>query len=168
MMAAPITDGEQVLALIFIHDLKFENTTKQYENLFKIAIGLISSSISRACKYEEIASPAKMLEGSKILKKEYFNDLLLRKKKGKALFNIYYTILKVLPSELFNGQYTTGANIKGLWDLMSKILRTTDYVGVGNDDEFYIVLSNSSIDAASKVISRLFNNGINTVVISED
>lgn len=54
IMTAPIIADEKTKAVICIYEVKFENLTLYYENLFKVLTNLISCFISKAYEYDRL------------------------------------------------------------------------------------------------------------------
>ncbi|MFB9325905.1 NAD-dependent epimerase/dehydratase family protein [Paenibacillus aurantiacus] len=158
MMAAPIFHEGQIVAVVAVHDLAFERLNLNTENLFRVSVELISGSLSRAFKYVGITRSDRYIDDTTVLKADVFLQLLETKAQAKQQHNAEYVLL---------GFDSVDMPAKSVADRITPSLRESDYLGMIRD-QFVLLLSNSNVAEAGKVIQRLRNNGIATRVISED
>ena len=64
LLAAPVFNQGKVVAVISVYTMKFENFTLYHQNLFKIMVDLISSSLSRALSYVEATAIQRYMDGT--------------------------------------------------------------------------------------------------------
>lgn len=151
MMMAPIIYNNEVIAVAVIDDVPFESLTLYYENFFRVAVGLIQNAISQALAYEAAIEGKKYIGEEKIIRMEYFGEIIKNKQKAKTQFNIPYTILKV--EEGSHKLEKTASEVK-------KCIRDTDYIGASEQGELYIMLSNSDAQNSQPIMRRLSAKGI--------
>lgn len=158
IMMAPVVDDGKTVAVISIHEFKFENLTLYYENLFKVLVDLISSAISKAHKYDKLAVKDKYIPNTEILVNTEFNKTLVNKIKGKETSGMDFILLKIM-----DNNYSQKENFEKL----STSIRDDDLIGIGPDNGIYSILSNTDEMKAKKVLARLSTKGINARIVEE-
>ncbi|UKS25795.1 NAD-dependent epimerase/dehydratase family protein [Paenibacillus sp. HWE-109] len=159
VLSAPIMDHDRIIAVVNLHQLPFENFTLYYQNLFKVAVELISASLSKANRYLEATQSERYIDGTEILTEEAFFTVLDSKKQTKIKQNIEYTLL-VIPH--------TDIQVEELSTKVSSFLRETDVIGKGPDGRYYILLSNSEQQDAAIVTERITKSGITPIILKEE
>lgn len=143
-MIAPIIKNDKTIALVKIHEMNFENLTLYYQNLFHVITSLISSSVIKATDYVQATHKERYVDGTNVLKYDYFMKKLSSKQNAWKQFKIPYTKLKLDVTYKIDEA-----------DQVSQYLRETDYVGVDSDGSFSILLPNTDEKTAKYVIDRL-------------
>lgn len=159
MMMSPIVVDNKVIALIAIYTMEFETLSLYNQNLLKVVSDLIKSSLSRAYQYNEAIIDEKYISGTSILNNDYFNVLLYRKIESKQKNNTDFVLLKIQ-----NENWV----INDIPNKIGNTIREFDYIGVGNNDKLYVLLSNTKREEAEFVIERFNNMNINTEFVEED
>lgn len=159
MMMSPIVVDNKVIALIAIYTMEFETLSLYNQNLLKVVSDLIKSSLSRAYQYNQAIIDEKYISGTSILNNDYFNVLLYRKIEAKQKNNTDFILLKVKDENWV---------VNDIPNKIGKTIREFDYIGVGNNDELYVLLSNTKKEEAEYVIERLNNMDISTEFVEED
>ncbi|GGF92520.1 NAD-dependent epimerase/dehydratase family protein [Paenibacillus abyssi] len=159
LLCAPVVSNGETVAMISLHDMSFEHFTLYYQNLFKVTVDLVSSALSRAYSYVEASSSQRYIQGTSILTTDVFTHILAGKKVAKAKHDIDYVLLQGSGMNAAAGQ---------LSEVVSRSLRETDYVGLDNNGNITVLLSNSSINDASFVLERFAKVGIHLQVMKED
>ncbi len=159
LLAAPILSNGEVIAVISLHGMKFENFTLYYQNLFKIVVDLISSSLSRAMSYVEATGNQRYLEGTTVLKPEIFAEILESKQIASEKHGIEYVLLALKEQASATDEISTQ---------ITKSLRETDYIGMGPDGSLMVLLSNSSKQDATFVLDRFHKNSIPMQIVEAD
>ncbi|OAB47258.1 NAD-dependent epimerase/dehydratase family protein [Paenibacillus antarcticus] len=159
LMSAPIHNNGETVAIIAIDGIQFEKFSLYYQNLFKITVDLVSSALSRAFSYIEATEGQRYIEGTSILNKDAFEVILENKKLAKAKHNINYLLVSCT---------LAGASVQEISQKVTRLLRETDYIGIGANGETLIVLSNSGVVEASLVLKRFAEQGILLHVLEEE
>ncbi len=160
MMVAPILNSGDVVALVCIHKVDFDRMTLYYENLFHICVDLISSSVSRAFQYVAATADQRYIEGSMILKPEFFREILETKQEALEKLGSEYTLLSVS---------IENQSLHTLSEVIVGALRDSDYVGLDRaGTELHLLLSNTSLGEARYVIDRLSQTGVHTTIVAGD
>jgi UDP-glucuronate decarboxylase len=146
ILSAPILDNGRVIAVISLHHLPFENFTLYYENLFKVAVELISSSLFKAHRYLDATQNERYIEGTEVLNEVAFLSILESKKQTKTKLNIDFILLMISNQDI---------QLEELSHMVSSSLRESDYIGRGMDGHYYILLSNSERQDA-EIVATLY------------
>ena len=133
MMAAPLNYQHGIKAILTVNDLKFNQMSKYYENLFVIVSKLIESSIERAFTYLDATESKRFIQSTKILTKEVFEEILAIKEAARTENKLTYQLIR---------QKFENPNLAVISEQISPILRDTDYVSY-YDETIYILLSNT-------------------------
>ncbi|WP_025688178.1 NAD-dependent epimerase/dehydratase family protein [Paenibacillus zanthoxyli] len=152
LLAAPVLSGEEVVAVVSVHTVEFSRFTQYYQNLFKTVVDLISSSLSRAHAYVEAAGDRRYIDGAdgRILRTEAFKSILASKQAASERFGVDYVLLST-------GLWNASAELA---EIIHTSLRETDYLGLSEDGELLILLSNSNQKDAQFVMDRLSEKGV--------
>lgn len=159
LLAAPVFNNGKVVAVISVHTMKFDYFTLYHQNLFKIIVDLISSSLSRALSYVEATAFQRYIDGTPVLKPEVFADILASKQVANAKHGVEFMLLT--PIETFDVSDETPQKV-------SRFLRETDYLGMSMEGKLLVLLSNSSQEEASFVLNRFEQNGIYMRTVDEE
>lgn len=150
LMAAPIYHNKQMIAIISIDELPFESFSNYHENLFKVITELIETSLGRAFDYIKITEEMRYFEQTTILKPEIFKEIVNSKIEAKERYNMPFALL-TMP--------VTQSQLKVTADKVGQLLRETDYISFEND-ELYILLSNTKQEDISYVLKRFKDAGV--------
>lgn len=87
-------DGELVM-LIFIQEVGNEQLSLYYLNLFQILCGLVETALLRALEYQEAIKNRQYVQGTRILKQEYFEERLYSFHSMREENRASYVLLKL-------------------------------------------------------------------------
>jgi nucleoside-diphosphate-sugar epimerase len=141
----------RITGMIFIMQASNKHLNLEFSNKFNIISGLIKGALIRAIDRMELVEKDSMLPGTKILKKEVFAQILEVKRQMKEKEFSEYVLLKLK---------NTMSTLSELSEAMAKIVRNSDVIGEGEDNNIYLLLSQTNISNFSIVAKRLENNGI--------
>lgn len=143
-------------ALIVIWSVKFEQYSTYYYNLLKVICGLIQASLVRATLFSNANNERKYVPFTRILKQQAFMDeLRIRIEMKKNRISEFQLV------QLEGSNH----NIQDIYSCMSDGIRTTDIIGMGNDSEYYLILSQADKLASQGAIERLAKLGIQSRLI---
>lgn len=149
--AAPVWKDEQLHGAILIWRVKAAQMKMDYFNKFSILAGLVQDALIRAIEYGQQQAAAQMIENTKILKPEYFEEMILLKEKiGKEGMSDY-TLLRITAENL---------SLQEIGDVVSENIRNTDSVGMRKDGFVYLLLSQTNEKSLQIVSDRLAPKGI--------
>lgn len=157
MMIAPIWKEDRAVAVICTNEMNFDHLTLYHENLFHVVTNLITASVARAYDFVNATHHERYIEGTNILKPEYFHRAVESKQKAQEQLNIPYYLLRIDPP----------GNMEDVINRISSSLRDTDYIGMDENGFYWILLSNTNKDNAQAVINR-FNKFIDQEHFKEE
>ncbi|GIP33751.1 NAD-dependent epimerase/dehydratase family protein [Paenibacillus sp. J2TS4] len=159
MMAAPIVHEGETVAVLSVHEVKFERFTLYHEHLFKVAAELISNSLARAFQFTGAVRSERYIEDSELLNTEAMQEILEQKRKLREIYNVHYAMLEVA----YNS-----STWKDTVKYIAQSLRESDYIGLGRNRTIQVLLSNSTSEEATLVVQRLRSFGVNASLMSEE
>ncbi len=157
IMALAISTGDTFNVVIMLWSIDFKDLGIYHINLFLILRMIITNSINRAYQYELVSHEQRYIEDTDVLKNEYFNEVLADQRLAKEETQAPFQLLNVKSDITHLAQVST---------LISSSLRTTDYLGIGDDNSLYIILGGTSEADLPFVIKRLQAKGIETSQIT--
>jgi len=158
VMMAPVLEDRNVIAIVSIHKVPFENLTLHYENLFRTIIGLISNALKRAYFFEASLRDKRYIVNTRILNSNTFEKILEEVKKKKSELGMSYSLLEITD---------TDKSYQEISDSIINSIRDNDYLGLSKKGHIYILLSNTQSSLASLVVERLLKNGVKSTVMHE-
>lgn len=158
LMAAPLYRDGKLTAIITINDLNFNGFSLYYENLFKITAQLVESSLNKAFAYIEATEENRYIPNTKILTKNVFSEILESKKEAQSKYKTPFLLLKGFLNEKPLSEYASQ---------LSHLLRETDYIGQLEDENFFVLLSNTDNVDGANVLKRFEQHGIEMNWIEE-
>lgn len=154
-MICPISVDNNIIAVIAVYEMEFEDNTLYKQNLFRTLSSLIASALLKAQVYDEAIYNKKYWNDNGVLKFEYFLEVVYEKEQRKQEKKGEYTILEVKDQ-------SNAATEK----IITKNIRDIDYISKSNDGDMYILLSNTSEDESMFVKNRLIKNGISAGIVT--
>ena len=148
-------NGELVM-LVFIQDAASNQMTLYYLNLIKILCGLVEVSLLRALEYQEAVRDREYLEGTHILKTEYFMERLKLFHSIKEQKIGSYALLQIENPEM---------TLEETERILKNKIRENDILGISEDGQLYLILSQVDDAMLPIVIERLEKNGLHCRVI---
>lgn len=157
---APIIDRGKLIGLIILWDVKFEQFTLYYSNLFKVITGLIQSALVRAAIFKNAQLDELYLASTKVLKPEAFVQALELKKKMKRNRIADFLAVSIQKEDM---------SWKELYGKLRKGIRDDDVVGLldEKDDHCYVLLSNAGIENIEIINKRLSELGLKSVYLED-
>lgn len=149
--AYPVYSGDTLVALILIRKASYEQMAVYYENLVKIVCGLVKISLIRALDYARRTEAEMYLPGTFVMNADHFARLLETKEKMSRSGTAEHSLIKL---DLPEGDL---AEISGR---ISAVIRSTDVLGIGKDNQLYLLLSQTNRENAQLVLMRIQNRGI--------
>ena len=153
---AGIKRNEELVMLVFIQDAASNQMTLYYLNLIKILCGLVEVSLLRALEYQEAVRDREYLEGTHILKTEYFMERLKLFHSIKEQKIGSYALLQIENPEV---------TLEETDRILKNKIRENDILGISEDGQLYLILSQVDDAMLPIVIERLEKNGLHCRVI---
>ena len=149
--AAPIFRDGRPVAIIIIQKVKYEQFARYYENLIKVLCGLVKISLLRALEFTEKIEDEMYLPDTSIMVPGFFRRIIEVKERMSEDGVSEHTILRICAEER---EYNNDA-VK-----LSKKLRTTDIIGIGDNNQLFVCLSQTNKSNVDGVITRLEQSGV--------
>ncbi|MFD2118070.1 NAD-dependent epimerase/dehydratase family protein [Paenibacillus yanchengensis] len=159
LMASVIENNGQVVAIIMIDGLQFEQLSLYHQNLFKVTTDLISTELNKAFLYNNAMEEKRYWNNTELLKYEYFDSIVNSKKQALEQHDVPYMIVNAK----LNGISAEDAS----YFIVQK-LRLTDYMSLFEENVIRILLANTDEKAAFRVIERLVHEEITYSLYKEE
>lgn len=140
------------VAIIVIWSVKFEQYSTYYYNLFKVICELVQASLVRATLFLEANYEKIYLPATRILNQTSFRDALkIRAEMKKNKIADYQLVIVDKNENLF----------REIHPKISEGVRDADLIGLWDDGNYYIILSQANETSSADVIDRLRKLNIN-------
>lgn len=153
-LAAPILYEGSVIGVVEIFGLDFQQWSLYHQNLFSIAMRLISASMGRAYQYESEAQEKRYYSGTRILRSEAFREIMQELAERRKLQG--EMPLGILKLERENRSFEEMDAICG------RMIRNEDFLG-DYQGTLYILLPDADESVCAMVQERLAREGITAV-----
>ncbi|WOV84796.1 NAD-dependent epimerase/dehydratase family protein [Sporosarcina jeotgali] len=156
MMAAPLRHNGHLFALLVIDDMDADSFSLYHENLFKVAVEMTESALSRAYTLTELKEKTRYVSGTKILQEGAFQEIMASKQLAREKGHLPYLLLEC---------NDVTENPAALATQISPLLRDQDYLYLQENGRMLLLLSSSSEKDGEHVISRLSRNRIGASIV---
>lgn len=147
--AAPIRRDGMLVGMILIMEADYGRMNIEFSNKLRIMTDMIQDSLVRAMEYKEIDDGA--MDNTRILEPDSFEEILDVKKQMRKKQYLDYVILKINPG---------GKNLSEQNERLSGLVRENDVLGVRDDGNLYLLLSQTGAKDVKAVADRLKKNNI--------
>jgi hypothetical protein len=146
LMAVAISSGSELNSIIMLWNIPWERMNMAQTNRLRVISFMIQNAVLRSDRYIEMLEKERYIENTRILDAEAFRTLLdaFMNARNKGL--TYCTLIKV---NLPDGDLVKAS------ERLSKLVRTSDYIGTNDDGNAYLLLANTTTEDASYVERRL-------------
>ena len=152
-LAAPISYGGRVIAVLQVYHLDFEQWSLYEQNLLSITVRLVSSSLGRAHAWEQETAGRKYIEGTRILRVEEFRKVIEEFRERRRMQPDYHVTL--LPVRF------RGENYRELDHKIANSIRAEDFIGA-TAEGIALLLPDVAGKTLDMVRERLLKAGIET------
>lgn len=150
---AGIRKNNELVMLVCIKEVRSDQMTLYYMNLFKILCGLVEAALLRALEYQEAAKNMQYVEGTQILKTPYFMERLETFHSMQDEMVASYTLLRL---------EHPGMSAAEADQILQHMVRANDVWGISEEGELYLILSQTDKESLPIVSGRLEKAGILT------
>ena len=147
MMANAIYENDQIQVMIMIWGIPWERMTLGQADMMVVISSLIQDSVLRANRYIAMLENERYQDEVNIMKPEAFTSLLNVFLKAREKDLTECAVLQILSFP--EGDYEQSVKT------LTAALRLSDYVGMLDDGNIYVLLANTSDEDADFVIKRL-------------
>ena len=150
---AGIRKNKELVMIVCIKEVRSDQMTLYYMNLFKILCGLVEVALLRALEYQEAAKNMQYVEGTHILKTSYFMERLETFHAMQDEMVATYILLRL--------EYP-GKSKEETDQILQHLIRANDVWGISEEGELYLILSQTDKESLPIVSGRLRKAGIIT------
>lgn len=136
--------------LIFIQEVGNEQLSLYYLNLFQILCGLVETALLRALEYQEAIKNRQYVQGTRILKQEYFEERLYSFHSMREENRASYVLLKLEYPKMTLEEADTA---------LQASVRENDVWGISEKGELFLILSQTDRSSLPIILARLENDG---------
>ena len=157
--ALPIMEDQDMMAVLMLWNVSFEQQSMYMENLLSVVAGLVQSALIRAMHYHREVADL-YYENTHILTSGAFREAL----------GVYQSIRQRRTGEYVLVRLRTDRSMDmSLMDrYIGKLVRSTDLVGRMDDEFYYVLFPQATTDRIPAIDARFNSYGIKCEVISED
>ena len=157
--ALPVMNGEDMVAVLMLWNVPFDQQSMYMENLLSVVAGLVQSALSRAIHYHRQMADM-YYEGTHILVPEAFRSALgiyqaIRQERTGVYLLVRLSLQREMDIEVLDG-------------FMGKLVRTTDLVGRLEDGCYYVLFPQATAQQLPAIEARFSAHGIRCEVVSEE
>ena len=150
---AGIRKNKELVMIVCIKEVRSDQMTLYYMNLFKILCGLVEVALLRALEYQEAAKNMQYVEGTHILKTSYFMERLETFHAMQDEMVASYILLRL---------EHPGKSKEEADQILQHLIRANDAWGISEEGELYLILSQTDKESLPIVSGRLKKAGIIT------
>ena len=150
---AGIRKNKELVMIVCIKEVRSDQMTLYYMNLFKILCGLVEVALLRALEYQEAAKNMQYVEGTHILKTSYFMERLETFHAMQDEMVAAYILLRL---------EHPGKSKEEADQILQNLIRANDVWGISEEGELYLILSQTDKESLPIVSGRLKKAGIIT------
>lgn len=152
--AAPIHRDGELMGMILLMNTSNRQMNMEFSNKFNIISDLICDALVRAMGFEQVSD--NWVPETQILKVEKFKEVLAVKSQMQEKQYSDYVLLR-----LKKGEFT----LKDLSDRVCRLVRNNDVLGMGEDGEVYLLLSQTKRADLAIVEERMKKNDITFEIV---
>ena len=140
---------ERPILIVTISEADTEQYGMNYMNIFKILCGLIQTSLLRAVDHMELTEEQNYYPGTNVLRPGRFMQILAVHEEMQERGVAEHVLVRFRDTDR-----------QRLSDSLSRIIRTTDVIGEGEDGRLYLILAQANTVSFRFVENRLATSGL--------
>ena len=140
---------ERPILIVTIFEADTEQYGMNYMNIFKILCGLIQTSLLRAVDHMELTEEQNYYPGTNVLRPGRFMQILAVHEEMQERGVAEHVLVRFRDTDR-----------QRLSDSLSRIIRTTDVIGEGEDGRLYLILAQANTVSFRFVENRLATSGL--------
>ena len=142
-----------------IWGLPWDSMTLGQANQLVIIGALIQSAVVRANRYLAALEERRFVEGTHTMQTEAFTALIKAYFKAREQGLVECVLLRICTED--QGRREAGVAV-------SEKMRQTDYIGILEDGELYVLLANTDKSGVPFVVKRLKEAGYESVIVEDE
>lgn len=150
--AAPIYYQGKIYGFVAVYEVGPDKFTVYYQNLFKMITSLIEKNLVKALEYEDARKDELYYAGTELLYPKALKERIQIMDSGKEEVSYTYLRGKVYvetPMEMEEAAQRIGSVIRG-----------SDFMGIDDEGDYTVILTNMSLDALDLVQERFRRKGL--------
>lgn len=155
---AGISSEGALSVMISVYDVSFLQMNTYYANLIRILSGLMENFIVKAWEYQKAVQAQIYIEGTNIVNPEYLEEQIRIQQDMVERQNSSYRLIRI------NGN---GRNIAEIDELLRAKVRDNDTVGLGKDNNIYIICAQVDESSEQIVLGRFKNMGFDCSIVKK-
>ncbi len=159
MASAIYDDQERMQVIAMIWGLPWDSMTLGQANQLVIIGALIQSAVVRANRYLAALEERRFVEGTHTMQTEAFTALIKAYFKAREQGLVECVLLRICTED--QGRREAGVAV-------SEKMRQTDYIGILEDGELYVLLANTDKSGVPFVVKRLKEAGYESVIVEDE
>lgn len=160
VMAYGLKYGNEIKYILMLWNLPFEKMSLHQMNLFKVLGKMIQNAIVRSDQFMEATAEKRYFPSTKILNKEAFEEQIQMYREISSREYAMSTLICVRTPGSINKLYNSPNKLKSYENVLTRGVRETDIIGVGENGYIHILLTNSNEQESQIVIRRFAEQGI--------
>lgn len=152
---APIIKEGKLVGMILIIEVNETQMSTEYMNKFSIVADLINDSLVRAIEHE--ATGDYYVKGTSVLTKERFAETLEVKNHMREKQYLDYRLLRILCKDM---------TLEECANKVSRLVRANDTLGLGEDDQLYLLLSQTRESDLVIIRERMESHNITFEIVT--
>ena len=148
-------DGS-ISVLIMIYHVEFLQVNTYYTNLIKILSGLMENFIIKAWEYQRAVAAETFIEGTNITKTEYFRQQFEIQKEMAGNKLTTFRLLRIMRE---------GRSLSEIDEMFRSKTRNNDVVGLGNDENIYLLAAQVDEKSQDIVLNRFRSMGLTCDIV---
>ena len=159
VFALPIISEGEMLAVLMLWNVPFDQQSMYTENLLSVVAGLVQSALIRAIQYHQQMADL-YFEDTHILTPEAFRSAL----------GIYQSIRQRRTGDYVLVQVNSSQELsmEMIDKCLSKLIRSTDIAGRLDNGEYYVLFPQATTDRIPIIDARFSSYGLKCEVVSEN
>lgn len=154
-MASSLFDHDEIQLFLMFWGIPKQQITTEKANRLTVIMTLFQNAFLRAKRYMSSFRRQHYMEGTNVLNEEAFTALVKTFLEAKSKGLTECTLAKI--TMCYQNYHNISVQLAGH-------IRQTDYMGLINGEQLYILLSNTDIKSAKIVQDRLHNAGYGSVL----
>ncbi|MDO5294283.1 MAG: NAD-dependent epimerase/dehydratase family protein [bacterium] len=152
--ATPIYKDDELLGMILLMNVEEQYMNMEFSNKLTILSDLIKDSLIRAMEHDNDSE--NMIEGTQIIQPEKFKEIVNVTEQMREKEYLQYALLRI---------YKDGVSHKEIADQVLSQVRTSDMLGMGEDNELYLLLSQTGREDLGIISERMkkYNIGFDVI-----
>lgn len=159
LMASAVYEGDQMQLILMVWGIPWQRMTLAEANRLTVVGALIQNTVVRANRYLDALKDRRYLEETNVLDESAFTQLVKAFFEAREKGLTECTLLEIVGIGAYNQREAAR--------VLSTQMRQTDYLGMLEGNQLYVLLSNTDQEDARSVIERFWAKGYQSEIRGE-